>query len=550
MTLQKSLYYQWILLPLFLISTSVCFGENRDILQYGAVADGKTVCTKAIQQAIDECSGSGGGEVRIPAGTFLSGTLHLKDNVFLNLDPGAILLGSTDMKDYAPKGMIRAVRQKNIGIIGHGVIDGQGWAFWEKKKEPRKSMFGMNPAWNFEHKAQRPDILVQFEDCRSVRLRNVTLKNSEAWTLHLLACEDVVVDGVTIRNPQHGPNTDGIDINGSRRVRILNCDIYTNDDAICLKNKDPKYWDRPCEDILVTNCILTTSCNAFKIGTETIGDFRNIVFSNSVIKAGDPENELSVLASQQALPGHYGNILSPRSGISLETVDGSHVSDIVISNIVMEARVPLFIRLGNRGRKANTMDPASVPGTLKNVIISNIVAYNASTTSSVTGLAGYHVENIKISNMIIHTEGGGDAALARKIPDEMEKSYPNATMWGHLPASGLFVRHVKDIEIKDISILISKADERPLLIFDDVAGLRVDNLRTNDLHRGESLLDFTNVRGARLLNSDFSGSHISRWMSFSGSETKDIRLFFPDVPEIKSRVKTDAAIPSGVITVH
>lgn len=295
--------------------------SSRNILDFGAVADGKTLCTEAIQQAIDACSQSGGGEVIIPVGTFLSGTLYLKNDVLLHLQQGAILLGSTNIRDYSPRGLIRAVKKKNIGIVGHGVIDGQGWAFWEEKKSNLR-IVGMSPARNFSHKKQHPDMLIQFEDCRGVTVKDVTLKNSEAWTLHLLACEDVLVDGVTIRNPQHGPNTDGIDINGSRRVRISNCDIYTGDDAICLKNKDPKYWERSCEDIVITGCILTTSCNAFKIGTETIGDFKNIVFSNSVIKAGDPENELSVIAAKQATPQNYDNILAPQSGISLETVDG------------------------------------------------------------------------------------------------------------------------------------------------------------------------------------------------------------------------------------
>lgn len=522
----KFRFYKWILLSLLLMTTFLTFGSDKNILDFGAVPDGKTICTKAIQQAIDACSQSGGGEVVIPAGTFLSGTLYLKNDVFLNVKGGAILLGSTNMKDYTPRGLIRALKQKNIGIIGHGVIDGQGWAFWDEMKTNIRAV-GHVPARGFEHRENHADMLIQFEDCRSVKVQDVTLRNSESWTLHLLACDDVIVEGVTIRNPQHGPNTDGIDINGSRRVRISNCDISTGDDAICFKNKDPKYWDRACEDIVVTNCILTTSCNAFKIGTETNGDFRNIVFSNSVIKAGDPKNEFSLTSGKQIPPEIYGNILSPLSGISLETVDGSNISNITISNIVMEARVPLFIRLGNRGRKGSVMTPGSVPGSLKNVMISNIVAYNASTTSSITGLPGYNVENVKISNMVIHTKGGGNTELARKKLNEGEKTYPESTMWGHLPASGLFVRHVKDIDIKDISILINENDMRPLMIFDDVAGLNVNNLQTNDLHKGTSLLDFTNVQRARLLNSDFSTSNIQKWVSFSGSGTKDIQLFFP-----------------------
>ena len=542
-------YYSSILL--FFLAVLNIEAKENNIRDFGAVPDGKTLCTKAIQQAIDECSQSGGGNVVIPSGRYLSGTIYLKNDVVLNLESGAVLLGSTNIKDYSQAGLIRAEHKKNIGITGHGVIDGQGWAFWEKKQKVSKTTFGVNPAWNFEHKSILSGNnlhLVQFEDCRPVTVENVTLKNSESWTLHLLACDDVSVQGLIIRNPQHGPNTDGIDINESRRVRISDCDIYTNDDAICLKSNDPRYWHRCCEDIIVTNCILTTSCNAFKIGTETIGDFKNIVFSNSVIKAGDPENDLAVIAAQQSAPGNYGDILAPRSGISLETVDGANISNVTITNIVMEARVPVFIRLGNRGRKGNKPDPKSIPGSLKDVIISNIVAYNASTTSSITGLPGYNVENVKISDMIIHSKGGGDERLAQKKLEEAERIYPNGTMWGHMPASGLFVRHVKGLEIKDVNVLIDEPDMRPLMIFDDVADLYLNNLKTNDFHRGESLFDFTNVQHARLLNFDFSACSVKNWMSFSGSETKNIDIFAPGVKRLETYIKKTDTI-SGEIEI-
>lgn len=517
---------KYLFLAGFILCSSILAGKNVNILDYGAIPDGKSLCTNAIQSAIDECSATGGGRVIVPQGTFLTGTLFIKNGVLLWLDAGAVILGSTNMADYKPRGVIRSSHQKNVGMAGYGIIDGQGWAFWEKSRENRQADFGMNPAWNFAHKPRSSDMMVQFENCQSVRIEGVTLKNSESWTLHLLACDDVLVTKIKIRNPQHGPNTDGIDINASRRVIISDCDIYTTDDAIVFKNKDPKYWDRACEDIIVTGCILTTSCNAFKIGTETIGDFRNIVFSNSIIKAGDPENELSVIAAQQASPDSYDNVLSPRSGISLETVDGSNVSNITVSNIVMEARVPIFLRLGNRGRKANLMDTASVPGTLKNIIISGIVAYNASTTSSITGLPGYNVENVKLDNIIIHTRGGGDEALANKKLDEAEKTYPNATMWGHLPASGLFVRHVNGLEMSGVNILLDETDMRPLVIYDDVNELFVDNLETNDFHKGKSLLRFTDVSRVNIVNCDFSQLSIGKWMDFNGRKSQ-IRLLFP-----------------------
>ncbi|MDP4291129.1 MAG: glycosyl hydrolase family 28 protein [Bacteroidota bacterium] len=536
-----------LLLLLLFFTAFTVNAKDVNILNYGAVPDGKTLSTKAIQQAIDECSQSGGGDVIIPAGTYLTGTIYLKNDVLLNLGKGATLLGSTDMKDYAPNALVRAEHQKNIGITGHGVIDGQGPTFWEMKKTPNKTTFGMNPAWNFAHKASVSGNLVLLEDCRFVNIENVTLRNSESWTLHLLACDDVKVHGITIRNPQHGPNTDGIDLNGSRRVMISDCDIYTNDDAICLKNKDPRYWKRCCEDITVTNCVITTSCNAFKIGTETIGDFRNIVFSNSVIKAGDPENELSVLAAKQVLPGNYGDILSPRSGIALETVDGANVSHVNINNIVMEARIPIFIRVGNRGRKGDKSDPNSVPGTMKDVIISNITAYNASTTSSITGLPGYDVENVRISNLIIRTKGGGDKMLAEKKLDEAEKEYPNGTMWGPIPASGIYVRHVKDLEIKDAEIVLDEADQRPLMIFDDVEGLCLNNLKTNDFHKGESIMSFTNVQHAGLFYNDFSNGNLPNWYSFSGNKTKDIVIFAPGTGAAEAHLKTDNTVAKGSI---
>ena len=246
--------------------------KNFNIMDLGAKPDGITLCTNLIQKAVDDCSASGGGTVTIPPGVFLTGTILLKNNVILHLENGAVLLGSAKIEDYEPGNLIRALEAENIGITGNGVIDGQGHMFWipTGKKTFRPGIY------TFAHNNPSPGILIHLEGCKNVIIENVTLKGSESWTLHLLGCDEVLVSGIKIRNPLHGPNTDGIDIHACSNVRISDCDIYTNDDAIVLKNRHPKYYGKACENITITNCILTTISNGFKIGTESISDFRNI----------------------------------------------------------------------------------------------------------------------------------------------------------------------------------------------------------------------------------------------------------------------------------
>ena len=259
-------------------------------------------------------------------------------------------------------------------------------------------------------------------DCTDVRISNVVMKNSESWTLLILGCDDVNVRGLRILNPLIGPNTDGIDIEASSNVIVSDCYIYIADYAICLKNNVREYTDRVCRNITITNCILTTVCNAFKIGTGTRGSFENIVFSNSTIKAGEPSEPLAESALETIDPDHYGNALGPLGGIVIETVDGGYLRGVAVSNIVMKGvRAPIFIHRANRASKNN---PHAVPGILKDVTIDNIVAYGASTTSSISGLQGYPVENISLSNISIEIEGGGTEEMAKRELPELPTTYP------------------------------------------------------------------------------------------------------------------------------
>ena len=517
--------------------------KNFNITESGAVPDGKTLCTEIIQKTIDECSVTGGGRVTVPAGKFLTGTLFLKDNVTLYLENGAVLLGSTKIEDYKPANVIKANGVHNICITGEGTIDGQGSAFWIPADRSRIH-YSRTPQWI--HKNPRSGNLILLNGCKNVRIENIILKGSESWTLHLLGCDGVMVKGISIRNPIHGPNTDGIDIQACSNVRISDCDIYTRDDAIVLKNRHPDYYGKACENITVTNCILTTECNGFKIGTESINDFKNIVFSNSVIRTAKLDDELAKVAAGYVLPGNIRGI-APISGIALETVDGANLQGVTITNIVMDGVLtPIFIRLANRGAGDQKV-AVPVPGTLKDVIISNIVAYGADLASSITAIPGSRIENVMLKNILIRTSGGGDKELATKEMDEKIKAYPEARMWGTMPVSGFFVRHVKGLQMIDIKIIVNEKDMRPLVVFDDVADLYINNLRTNEVHGGESVLNFRNVKRASLLHLDFPEDLKIPWLSVSGAETERIFVSSAENKKLKNRIISDKSVRKGMI---
>lgn len=516
--------------------------KNINIMDQGAKPDGLTLCTDLIQKAVDDCSATGGGTVTIPGGLFLTGTIFLKNNVILHLESGAVLLGSTKIEDYKPGMLIRASDVHNIGITGNGTIDGQGPLFWRPNGN---KVFNHNQI--FDHIRPSPGGLIHLEGCKNVIIENVTLKGSEAWTLHILACNEVLITGIKIRNPLHGPNTDGIDMQASSNIHISNCDIYTMDDAIVFKNRNPKYYGKACENITITNCILTTICSGFKIGTESLNDFKNIVFSNSIIRAGKPDDDLAKTALSFVEPINYKAMLAPISGISIETVDGANLNGITITNIVMEnILVPIFLRLANRGAGEQKVS-VPVPGSLKDVIISNIVAYDASYASSISAIPGYYVENVILKNILIKTKGGGDTKLAQKVMDEKIQQYPEGTMWGPMSMSGFFVRHVKGLQMIDIKIIVSEEDMRPLIKIDDVSDLYINNLQTNDAHKGESILDFNNVKKANLINIDFPETIKIPWFFFKGKETENVKIRTIDNTKAKSFIKTDNAVKINAI---
>jgi polygalacturonase len=283
-----------------------------DVRNYGAKGDGKTKDTKAVQAAIDACVRKGGGTVYFPAGSFLCGSLHLASGVRLHLDSGAVLLASKDKADFDPyeplgfknaadsetsffhHALIWAEDADHIAITGTGTIDGN-----------RKRRGGPKP--------------IALKRCKDVVIRDITILDSPNYCISLLGTDYVTIDGVTIRNGY----SDGIDPDCCHHVRIANCHIESWDDAIVPKTSFSLGRRRSTENVTVTNCVLATNCNAFKLGTESGGDFRNITVSNC-----------AMFARAQGRP--------PISGVSLLTVDGSSIEGVAISSLLPTcARHPL-----------------------------------------------------------------------------------------------------------------------------------------------------------------------------------------------------------------
>lgn len=429
------------------------------IKNFGAVGDGETLNTIAIQNAVDECAENGGGIVYFPPGRYLSGTIILRDKVVLNIGKEATLLGSTNLEDY-PKintayrhygevfetqSLIFAENIHETGISGRGTIDGQGGAFKVTTKQKPDRYFN------------RP-FVIRMIGCRDILIKDIKLQNSAMWMQHYLACEDLRITGINVYN-HCNQNNDMIDIDGCKNVIISDCRGDTDDDGMTFKSTSP----RPCENITVTNCILSSHCNAIKCGTESTGGFKNISISNCVIKP-----------SRDTVPifGYPGG----SSGISLEIVDGGTMDGIAISNITMNGpEVPLFIRLGNRARKHIDEAPQPEVGKVQNITISNIIARNiGSTGGSIMGIPGYPVRNVQLSNLVFEFPGGIDEQISPSDIPELEDKYPEGTMFGKLPGYAFFIRHAENISISDTYFGLLGKDARKPVVWEDVNGLKYD----------------------------------------------------------------------------
>ncbi len=465
---------------LLLSSTLHLTARDYVITDYGAVSDTTVLSTDALQQCIDRCSAAGGGRVVVPAGQYKTGTIVLKSNVHLHLELGATLYGSTDLRDYRRMKssyvslrthtetiqLVFADSVENVVIDGYGTIDGQGRVF------PKLS-------WNDEG-ITRPHLL-RFIQSRDIVVRDITLRNSGCWMQHYLACDRVRISGIKVFN-RNNYNNDALDLDGCHDVLVTDVTADSDDDGITLKSTSP----RLCENVTIANCIVSSHCNAVKLGTETNGGFRNITIRGIVVKPSSDQREK-----------FFGQWIGT-SALSLEIVDGGTMENVCVSDMTVSGtESPIFVRLGHRGRgytfnksgaaafvaqsvsggnegAAQSQKPDSVEtvGRMRGIYLNNIHVRDAGRYGcSITGLPGHPVEDVHVSNVSIHQQGGitadSLAAINAALGDEKAAAYPEATMWGPLPAKGFYVRHARRVSFDNVEAYTGLEDARALIVRED-----------------------------------------------------------------------------------
>jgi polygalacturonase len=462
-----------------------------NIKTFGAKGDGKNIDSKAINAAIEAAAKKGGGTIYFPAGTYLSYSIRLKNNIALFLDQGCILLAADtsaggrydepepnewgDKFHYQDYGhshwhnsLIWGENLQNISITGPGLIDGKGLSRGFTKSEgwerlgidagPYMQQGGGNKAIALKH-------------CRNVILKDFTVLRGGHFGLLATG-----VDNLTIDNLKIDTNRDGMDIDCCQNVRIVNCTVNTpNDDAICLKSSFALGIARPTQNVTITNC----QVSGYDLGTLYDGTYQRKQFH----QVPDQEGPTGRIKFGTESNGGFKNITISNCvfeycrGLALETVDGALLEDVTVSNITMRDIVnsPIFLRLGARMRGPST----AAIGALRRVIISNVMVYNADSHFStlVSGLPGHTIEDVKLNNIRIYYRPlDSPATKIQTVVPEYEKTYPEPHKFGVLPAYGFFIRHVKGIELNNVEVSFLGSENRPAFVLNDVKSISLRNV--------------------------------------------------------------------------
>jgi len=457
-----------------------------DVRSFGATGDDKTVDSTAINAAIEAAAAAGGGTVVFPAGRYVCFSIRLRSFVALFLQQGATIVAAASpcpgeatgymdgtydaaepntawdaYQDYGHNhwhnSLFWGENIHDFGIFGPGIIFGKGLSHGGRPTPRGDYPFYLAEQPGVGNKA------IALKNCHNVIFRDFSIFKGGHFGLLLTG-----VDNVTIDNLKIDTDRDGIDIDCCKNVRISNCSVNSPwDDGICPKSSLALGYLRATENVTINNCFVTGdyqlgsvidgswkrhtdqamhsfSTGRIKCGTESNGGFKNITISNCVFESC--------------------------RGIALETVDGAQCEDITITGITMRdlRQSPLFLRLGARlrGPKETTK-----VGTLKRIIISNITSSGAAPLcTNISGMPGYMIEDLKISDVFFHQHGGADGEIAKRQPPELENAYPEPTMFGNLPATGLFVRHVRNLEVSNLEVMTEAADARPAFWLMDVDG--------------------------------------------------------------------------------
>ena len=450
------------------------------ITDFGASPEGAS-CTDAFAAAFAAAADAGGGVVRVPAGRFVTGTVRLQSGVVLHLDPGAVVLGSEDPADYplqttrweggevrSHAGLIHGEDLEAVAITGHGTIDGRGAGWWRRLRDG-----------TLEHARPR---LVNLYRCRGVRVEGVTLINSPAWTFNPVDCEDVVVDRVTVRNPADSPNTDGLNPESCRNVRITGCLVDVGDDCITIKagvrGGVGGGGPGPCENIIVSHCTLLNGHGGVVIGSEMSGSVRGVVISNCVFEGTD-----------------RGIRIKTRRG------RGGVVEDVRVSNLIMRRvwvamTINMYYRCGLSADEAayvNDRGPQPVDGrtpTVRNIHLSQVTARGIAGQAGVflLGLPESPITGVTLDDVVLEaTDEAGSrperpAMVDGPLPETDGEVYAEhvrsvSLTRVRLPgrrALGLRVRSGRDVRLADVTTPAGGGDDAgPNVVLEDVEGARL-----------------------------------------------------------------------------
>jgi hypothetical protein len=450
---------------------------------FGIKSNGTTLNTNSIQKGIDYISENGGGRLVFYVGRYLTGTIHLKSNVIIQLEEGAILVGSVNPLDYEFMtnwtALIFSHDQINIGITGKGVIDGQGFIVANNLVDLIHKGVIKDPLSNDRPWEGRRPQNIYFKGCRNVRIEGIILKDPGSWNQQYDQCRNVVIDRITVDSKSYW-NNDGIDIVDCDSVSVTNSYFDAADDGICLKSHSPDFI---CQNVYIHNNTIRTSANGIKFGTASYGGFRNIKIINNLV------------------------FDTYRSAITFAAVDGGIVDNITVDSLrSLNTGNVIFLRIGERR--------AGKKGKMSNIHISNVYAevpaakpdagYNYEgpvedlprniSPSSIVGMPDAIIENITLKNIEIRYPGGGNPLYARiglneldKIP-EMAAAYPEFSMFKELPAWGFYVRHAKGIVFENVTLVCEKKDYRTAVVLDHVKGATLISLKVSEPGKNKNSL--------------------------------------------------------------
>jgi polygalacturonase len=457
-----------------------------NVRSFGATADGKTVDTRAVNQAIEAAAATGGGTVHFPAGTYACYSIRLRSFVRLHLEPGAIILAAPgNGYDAAePNGPFEAYQDfghnhwhnsliwgegiRDVAVSGPGLICGRGLSRGEAAEPGLPSADAPGAA----------DKVMALKRCRNVTVRDVAIL--AAGHFGILATG---VDNLTLENLTIDTIRDGINVDCCKNVRIFGCSVNSPwDDGICLKSSYALGEARVTENVTISNCYVT---GGFALGTMLDGTFRR-----ADANAGQPTGRIKCGTESN---GGFKNIAISNCifercrGFALESVDGGIVEDIIFKDVIMRdiRNAPFFLRLGARLRA-----PAGTGvGTFRRVIISNIIcdAPANDMPAIIAGLPGHPIEDVSTSDVFIVQKGGASVAMTDIDPPEQEREYPEPSSFGPLPAQGLLVRHAKNVEFHHIEITSVQTDARPFVWLSDVDGADFSLLNLSPLGAAPAL---------------------------------------------------------------